>query len=97
MTNDPRSLILKRDPVGQNPEDYSVLEKRRRDRPHFHPQPPLKLVPLGLPLHSGCVGVLEFSQSFDRRAPSKSPPRTCIGLMPPKWKKGPTSVASGVS
>jgi hypothetical protein len=26
MTNDPRSLILKRDPVGQNPEDYSVLE-----------------------------------------------------------------------
>src|SRR5262245_58533835 len=22
----PRSLILKRDPVGQNPEDYSVLE-----------------------------------------------------------------------
>jgi hypothetical protein len=26
MTNDPRSLILKRAPVGQNREDYSVLE-----------------------------------------------------------------------
>jgi hypothetical protein len=26
MTNDPHSLILKRDRVGQNPEDYSVLE-----------------------------------------------------------------------
>jgi hypothetical protein len=26
MTNDLRSLILKRDPVGQNPEHYSVLE-----------------------------------------------------------------------
>src|SRR5262245_51843651 len=26
MTNDPRALTLKRDPVGQNPQDYSVLE-----------------------------------------------------------------------
>src|SRR5262245_55327815 len=26
MTNDPRALTIKRDPVGQNPQDYSVLE-----------------------------------------------------------------------